>query len=530
MPAKQLPTLPGQRQPPAAQHQDASVFDVSPVTATPGETPGSAAGTTHRSAAQPRSAELDTDSVASSIEFVPEVRPVVVIGDYELRETIRREDGFIVKVGFHTKEHTLHEIRIYSLRALKNDPKLRVRVERDVLCLRNLSHPYIQRLDTVLYTPGHMYVVLEFCHNGDLLDTLLQQQQEQQEQQHQQPDDASDVAGSIPASPGVVARLFLQLMTAIAYLHSQGIVHRDIKLENLLLDKNNTLKLSNFHAAGAAADASAGSSGPGGVDHGRAAGPLSPPSSASPRAPMSALRSANFNFVVPCGSCHYVSPEVIRCAESARYAAYVEEQDPTASMSETVRPRVAAYDGRLQDVWSCGVVLFALSTGHLPFNGPSDGAVFAAILNRAFHGAAAPLLARQSPHLVALLDAMLDVNAATRITAGEVLQHPYWNAVPSAVRAAAAASRQASPDGRPAGVQDAAALPPTPQHQDRRGRSPLRAGDPAGRGGTASPTLATRPGGYAAIAAARRDRSASQEQSQPASHRRVARTVHSSWV
>jgi serine/threonine protein kinase len=458
----------------------------------------------------------------------------VLLGPYELRETLRREDDYFVKLAVHTANKTLHEVRVYSLKQLKHDPKLRLRVEREVITLRHITHPYIQRLDDVLYTPSHIYVILEFCQNGDLLDALAQQAADAGTVQSKQGDQGI-------TSPGVVARLFLQLMTAIAYLHSQGLVHRDVKLEHLLLDANNTLKLTGFHAAAAATFHPGGTSAA--AAPGAAKGPTDDVWTHDPRqsysasfgaaksikSPTSPLKRGNFNFSVPCGSCHYVSPEVIRCADAhRRWAAADSVESMSASASlPSAPPR--EYDGRLLDVWSCGVVLFALATGHLPFNGATDAAVFGAILSRAFHESANSLVAKLSPQLIALIDAMLDPNPATRITAGETLQHSYWVAVPAAVRAA---SRSVSPEQpMPTKAGDHGQASPATQAPTREASSARSGPRNITAGQVRQAAASSKPGGYAEIAATRRGQSAGRDLAQPSVERRVARsTISGEWV
>lgn len=99
-------------------------------------------------------------------------------------------------------------------------------------------------------------------------------------------------------------------MRAVEYLHGQGIMHRDLKLENMLLENGN-VKLSDFGCATFChSDIRRG-----GARH-------------------------RAHCTTTCGSPNYIAPEMLRC--------------PT-------------YDAALADVWSCGVILYALLTGHLPF-------------------------------------------------------------------------------------------------------------------------------------------------------------------
>ena len=104
----------------------------------------------------------------------------------------------------------------------------------------------------------------------------------------------------------VARRYFQQLINAVDFCHSRGVYHRDIKPENLLLDENDNLKVSDFGLS-----ALAESKRQDGLLH------------------------------TTCGTPAYVAPEVINRK---------------------------GYDGAKADIWSCGVVLYVLLAGYLPFH------------------------------------------------------------------------------------------------------------------------------------------------------------------
>ena len=102
----------------------------------------------------------------------------------------------------------------------------------EIRILTSLNHPHIVQLQGVLCkrTAEHTHVasVLEYAENGDLYDII---------------------ANTGPLSEDHIRIYFKQLMSALQACQDQGIAHRDIKLENLLLDKNYNLKLCDFGLA-----------------------------------------------------------------------------------------------------------------------------------------------------------------------------------------------------------------------------------------------------------------------------------------
>eukprot|EP00760_Papus_ankaliazontas_P007783 PhM_4_TR1352/c1_g1_i1/m.63405/K08796/BRSK; BR serine/threonine kinase len=161
-------------------------------------------------------------------------------------------------------------------------------------------------------------------------------------------------------------RYFKQIMNAVAYMHnSSSICHRDLKLENVYLDASHNVRLVNFTIAAAMPHAVAGKNSSGLLD-------------------------------TMCGSRHYACPEIVQGIP---------------------------YSGQAADIWSCGVMLYALTTFTLPFDDDDNEVLFARIKQGMY--TMPPTSPTMTPNLKDLISRMLCVSPQKRATATEVLNHPF---------------------------------------------------------------------------------------------------------
>lgn len=91
------------------------------------------------------------------------------------------------------------------------------------------SHPNVVNLIQSFETANHIYMVLEFCPNGDLYEAIR--------------------LGKGPLETEHVRDFMFQLVSAVEYMHSKGIYHRDIKPENIFLTQSGAMKLGDFGLA-----------------------------------------------------------------------------------------------------------------------------------------------------------------------------------------------------------------------------------------------------------------------------------------
>lgn len=141
-----------------------------------------------------------------------------MVGNYTLQRTIGQ--GTYGRVRMAT--HRLTNSRV----AVKQIPKQHVAsLTREIHHHRRLHHPHVLQLFEVIQTESYIWMILELCAGGELYDYVISR-------------------GKL--SEMEACSMFGQICLGLAYIHDQGIVHRDLKLENILLDENHNIKLSDF--------------------------------------------------------------------------------------------------------------------------------------------------------------------------------------------------------------------------------------------------------------------------------------------
>ncbi|OBZ87066.1 CBL-interacting serine/threonine-protein kinase 11 [Choanephora cucurbitarum] len=196
-----------------------------------------------------------------------------------------------VYLANHVETQKFFAIKTIQKGTLFDDPRVRSSIEREVGILKYIDNPNIVHLEATMETEHMMCIVLEYVEGGELFDYV----QKMHHTAHTKVDE------------DMIKAIFLQLVQAVQWLHDHNIVHRDLKLENILIHNNKDetpkLKITDFGLARV-------------VD---------------PESPLLTTR---------CGSEEYAAPEII-------------QQQP--------------YDGRKTDTWALGIILYSLLVGYLPF-------------------------------------------------------------------------------------------------------------------------------------------------------------------
>lgn len=120
----------------------------------------------------------------------------------------------LVRLVSHKATGVKYAVKCLDLGLVDSDEGL-MQLREEIFIMCQLDHPNIVRLEEVYESHNEIYLVQELCHGGELFDRL-----------DEQPD--------YHYTEAECARLVKQMLCAVRYLHSKGIIHRDLKLENFL--------------------------------------------------------------------------------------------------------------------------------------------------------------------------------------------------------------------------------------------------------------------------------------------------------
>ncbi|CAH8631448.1 unnamed protein product [Heterobilharzia americana] len=145
------------------------------------------------------------------------------IGPYYLGPTLGRGNFAVVKLGKHSQLAVKVAIKIMNkdLIGSKNLGK----VSRELEAMKRCQHPHIIRLYHVMETESNIFMVTEYASKGEVFD---------------------HISLSHAFTEKEARELFWQIVCAIEFCHNSGIVHRDLKAENLLLDSDFKIKVADF--------------------------------------------------------------------------------------------------------------------------------------------------------------------------------------------------------------------------------------------------------------------------------------------
>ncbi|ODN75912.1 hypothetical protein L202_05897 [Cryptococcus amylolentus CBS 6039] len=141
--------------------------------------------------------------------------------------------GFLGEGGFarvyEVQDHrgSRRAVKVVSKASIKTK-KNKTKLWAEIKLHQMLAHPNVVRFDDCFEDEENVYMVLELCHNGSLMDLLRRRKR------YSEPE----------------ARYYLvQLIAACQYMHQMNVIHRDLKLGNLFLDENMDIKVGDFGLA-----------------------------------------------------------------------------------------------------------------------------------------------------------------------------------------------------------------------------------------------------------------------------------------
>eukprot|EP01053_Blabericola_migrator_P003658 Blabericola_migrator_1__3657@NODE_2096_length_3280_cov_158_697790_g1327_i0_p1_GENE_NODE_2096_length_3280_cov_158_697790_g1327_i0NODE_2096_length_3280_cov_158_697790_g1327_i0_p1_ORF_typecomplete_len702_score114_12Pkinase/PF00069_25/1_1e71Pkinase_Tyr/PF07714_17/3e50EFhand_7/PF13499_6/3_8e11EFhand_7/PF13499_6/5_7e13EFhand_7/PF13499_6/1_1e14EFhand_8/PF13833_6/0_018EFhand_8/PF13833_6/1_6e05EFhand_8/PF13833_6/5_3EFhand_8/PF13833_6/8_1e05EFhand_8/PF13833_6/0_0029EFhand_8/PF13833_6/2_3e07EFhand_1/PF0003 len=281
------------------------------------------------------------------------VRRNVFVGRFPLANAggIRKIFDFQKKIGAGSfgEVHLVKELRSGFTRVCKTINKDQAavpveQIEAEINILKQLDHPNIIKIYDVYEDYNSVYIIMEYCKGGELLDRIVQAQQRAK-----------------ALTEKYVMGIMQQILLALSYFHSQKIAHKDLKPENVLFQDTSPtspIKVIDFGLA-------------------------------------EIFRKTDEYSHNAAGTVLYMAPEVFQRRLDLKC-----------------------------DVWSAGVLMYLLLTGHLPYSGKSVSEIKNKVLRDE------PLWDVQCRYVsetgIDLLKKMLQKQPRQRLSASEALQHPWF--------------------------------------------------------------------------------------------------------
>ncbi|XP_050189422.1 hormonally up-regulated neu tumor-associated kinase isoform X1 [Myiozetetes cayanensis] len=222
-------------------------------------------------------------SAAAPRERLRDFQHTKRVGNYLIGRKLGEGSFAKVREGLHVITGEKVAVKVIDKKRAKKDTYVTKNLRREGQIQQMIRHPNIAQLLDILETENSYYLVMELCPGGNLMHKIYEKKRLEEHE----------------------ARKYIrQLILAVEHLHRAGVVHRDLKIENLLLDEDNNIKLIDFGLSNCAG-----------------------------------ILGYSDPFSTQCGSPAYAAPELLA---RKKYG-----------------PKI--------DVWSIGVNMYAMLTGTLPF-------------------------------------------------------------------------------------------------------------------------------------------------------------------
>ena len=254
-------------------------------------------------------------------------------------------DGAYGTVYLATNLMTKQKVAMKKIDKVKDNEIDDMEIKNEIDILRKLDHPNIVKIIEFYSASKAYYIITDYCSCGELYNQIKFQYNEYQ-----------------------LSVLFYQVFSGLYYLHSKNIVHRDLKLENILISEMEPDKKTNKKYFWIKI-----------IDFGTAK-----------------IFEKNKNEKTVIGSSYYIAPEVLQ----------------------------KNYNEKC-DTWSAGVILYMLIVGRAPFDGKNDDEIIDNIKKGKFNDKHKKLL-NASSEVQDLVKNLLKVNVKKRFSASDALKHPWF--------------------------------------------------------------------------------------------------------
>ena len=248
--------------------------------------------------------------------------------------------------------------KVYDREKVEPTPAMKY-LKNEISIMHSLDHPNIIKLIKVKKTKKHFYIVTEFANGGDI-EGLLAKYQEKHGK---------------PFSEEIVQYLMRQIISAFQYMHSKNIMHRDIKLENILVNFDNEEDKQNLNIMKAVVKI---------IDFGFAC-----------------KIEKNALTYTAVGSCLNMDPMILK------------------KLTCHGKVRELGYDMKA-DIWSLGTICYQMLIGKAAFDADDLDDLVSKVEKGKYK-----VPTTLSREVVAFLNGMLQYEANLRLTADQLSNHPF---------------------------------------------------------------------------------------------------------
>ncbi|CAH0519090.1 unnamed protein product [Peronospora belbahrii] len=151
------------------------------------------------------------------------------ISDYTLLEFLGEGATAQVYLATHERSGTQVAIKVID-KLLIQRAQLERKIQQELVLHTELQHPHVLYVETVFQDARNYYMVLEYCANRSL-STIIKTLPQCKMDEH------------------MAKKIFRQVVAGVVYLHGNGVIHRDLKLANLLVTEHGEVKISDFGLA-----------------------------------------------------------------------------------------------------------------------------------------------------------------------------------------------------------------------------------------------------------------------------------------